>query len=52
MVINPLTNGVVKGITNLISGFFYDPTHQADKSINTISRKTRKEIRNEKVKKK
>lgn len=53
MVINPLSNnGGLRGITKMISKIFYDLGRGADDSVNIISRKTRKELKNEKTRKK
>ena len=53
MVINPLSNkGGLRGITKMISKIFYDPSRCVDDSVNIISRKTRKELKNEKTRKK
>ena len=53
MVINPLSNnGGLRGITKMISKIFYDPIRCVDHSVNIISRKTRKELKNEKTRKK
>lgn len=53
MVINPLSNnGGLIGITKMISKIFYDPGRGVDDSVNIISRKTRKELKNEKTRKK
>ena len=53
MVINPLSNnGGLMRITKMISKIFYDTSRGADDSVNIISRKTRKELKNEKTRKK
>lgn len=53
MVINPLSNnGGLRGITKMISKIFYDSGRGVDVSVNIISRKTRKELKNEKTRKK